>query len=332
MMKAFVELGYWLKSSDLKWTKAKKEAQQKNPWFTESFIDLSSSNIASNYLAEDKLVPWLQQYAFDDSIVSKDIGLIMAGNLPLVGFHDLLCVLACGHRAIIKLSDRDNVLLPCIVDQMSISYPKLRERILFVDRLSNYECIIATGSNHSATMFAQYFSDVPHIIRKNRNSVAVLSGGETMEDLKKLGDDIFMYFGLGCRNVSKIYVPDGYSFDKALSAWSRYKYFADHSKYRNNYDYQYASAIINDEKHVANGAIILKKSRPIATPVSVVHFECYDDVGILRSHLKECEDDIQCIVTDMDLGMNTLAFGTAQQPDLLDYADGVDSIQFLLSI
>lgn len=331
---AFIRLGEWLGTDDSELNTLVADAANVNPWFTVDNINLALHSIQTHFLAPDKLESWLKRYSLEDGInrVQK-IALILAGNIPLVGFHDTMCVLLSGHQALVKLSDKDNILLPALCNKMSQWCPELARSISFIDRLQNYQAVIATGSNQSATHFEKYFAKIPHIIRKNRNSVAVLTGDESDHDLKHLGIDIFSFFGLGCRNVSKLYVPSNYDFVRLLNVLNQFKAVVDHSKYRNNYDYHLATAIINQEQYMSNECMLLIENESVASKVAVVHYAYYDNAEKLNAELKLRKNEIQCIVGKVKLSdFERVEFGQAQQPELSDYADGIDVMEFLRSI
>jgi hypothetical protein len=250
----------------------------------------------------------------------------MAGNIPLVGFHDFLCVFISGHKQTIKLSSKDDILLKHLVDIMTAWEPELKNEIRFADLLKGCDAYIATGSNNSARYFDLYFSKYPNIIRRNRTSVAVLTGQETKDELNSLADDVHQYFGLGCRNITQIFVPAGYHFIPLLGAFDKYKYFADHHKYKNNYDYQLSIALLNNIYYMTNGSVLLIENDAIFSAISQLHYSYYDDEKQVMARLKDNEE-VQCIC-----GSRGIAFGQAQKPSLMDYADGVDTMQFLLTL
>jgi hypothetical protein len=275
------------------------------------------------------LEKWLENESGNPEIKMHSIGLILAGNIPIVGFHDILCVLASGHKALIKLSSQDQKFIPYILEKLIEIEPAFERQISFIDRLKDFDAVIATGSNNTSRYFDYYFSKVPHIIRKNRNSVAVLNGQESREDLKALGHDIFDYFGLGCRNVSKLYVPKDYVFEEFFESIEEFKSVADHHKYNNNYDYNKSIFLVNLDKHLDNGFILLKEDSRFVSPLAVLYYEEYHNIEQLGSELIKNEDLIQCIVSNSKLPLSTVPFGQSQCPGLFDYADGVDTMKFL---
>jgi len=265
---------------------------------------------------------------------SKKVGLILAGNIPLVGFHDVLCVLVSGHHALIKASTQDARLIKYILGILVEIAPEYAGRFSFVDRLANFDAVIATGSNNTSRYFEYYFGKVPNIIRKNRNSVAVLTGKETKEQLFLLGHDIFDFFGLGCRNVSKIMVPKGYDLVPMFEAIEPHQPIINHHKYNNNYDYNKSIYLVNGDKHFDNGFLLVKEDDRMASPLAVLYFEYYDDLDNAQIRLAELSESIQCIVSTADLHLKTqvVGFGKSQQPKLWDYADGVDTMAFLAGL
>lgn len=310
----------------------KQRAYGANPWFVPEFIDTALQSILDEFLNPEKLQSWLSNYP-ERSGYPKNIGLIMAGNLPLVGFHDLLCVLAAGHRAIIKLSDKDPYLLPWITHHWAEILPELKDDIQYTERLEGYDAVIATGSNNSARYFEYYFASCPHILRRNRNGVAVLTGHEQVEELKGLASDIMLFFGLGCRNVSKIYLPAGYDLEKlreALSDWSQLAY---HTRYGHNLEYDAAIYIINQVPHLHLGSLILTEQADIASRIGCVHYGYYSSHDELLQMLEQDRDAIQCVVSGVPMeGWEFVPFGQSQRPRLAQYADGVDTMRFLTQL
>ena len=318
-------LGEYILQNNEHWQEAKHKAHLQNSWFTAEFIDVASDNIARAYLQKDALTAWAQQYGVPDQNTDpKNIGIIMAGNIPLVGFHDFLCAFITGHRQTIKPSSKDEVLIKHLVQQLNEWDEATRPLIAFADMLKNRDAYIATGSNNSARYFEYYFSKYPHIIRRNRTSVAILTGTETTEELEKLADDVYQYFGLGCRNVTKLYVPENYDFVPLINAFRKYDYLVDLHKYKNNYDYILAVLLLNKQYYMSNESIILHENKSLFSPIGQLNYEYYTQKP--EESLKG-NNDVQCIV-----GKNHLPFGKAQQPRLTDYADGIDTMKFLLEI
>lgn len=320
-------LGEYMLSNDPEWLDIKQRASVENAWFIPPFIDQQVTGIAHNYLDPEKLQPFAVRYLnASDKAANKTIGLIMAGNIPLVGFHDFLCVFISGHTSRIKVSSKDNILFPHLVKQLTRWEPAVAELVRLEERLNNCDAYIATGSNNSSRYFEYYFSKYPHIIRKNRTSVAILDGNETIEQLGALADDVYMYFGLGCRNVTKLYVPKDYDFVPLLESFKKYNHLFEHHKYKNNYDYQLAILIINRIYYMTNGSIILREDPALFSPISELNYEFYTDQQAVRDSLSGNEA-VQCIV-----GKGHVDFGQAQSPSIDDFADGVDVMAFLRSL
>ena len=303
-----------------------KRAKESNPWFTEDNVLFAIENWAK-LLNEKELKKWIKKYHVE-KIKPKTIAVIMAGNIPLVGFHDFLSVLISNHRIQAKLSSNDKFLLPMLAKYLETIQPEFKQKIHFVDKLDNYDAVIATGSDNTARYFDYYFGKYPHIIRKNRNGVAVLSGQETKEDLEKLGEDIFRYFGLGCRSVSKLFVPKNYDFDVFFRAIYKYRDIINYKKYENNYTYNKAVFLMSNFKLIENGFLILKEDVSYASPIATLFYEFYDDLDGLQQKLNLDQDKIQVIVSKLPI-KNAIDFGQTQIPKLTDYADGVDTVKFL---
>ncbi len=320
-----LKLRNYLLENPEEWQNIKHTASIYNGWFTPAFIDLAVANIIDQFLDKNKLTEWINHYFLDDAVVSKNVGVVMAGNIPLVGFHDFLCVFVSGHVQTIKLSSKDDVLLKHLVTKMIDWDAGIQNYIFFAPMLKGCDAYIATGSNNSARYFDYYFSKYPSIIRKNRTSVAFLKGDESAEMLEKLSDDIHTFFGLGCRNVTKIFVPREYDFVPLLNAFYRYKYFADHHKYRNNYDYNLSIQIMNNRYYMTNESTLLVESDAIFSPISQLNYSFYDNFETALASVKGNET-LQCIA-----GYD-FPFGKVQSPGLTDYADGLDTMQFLLTL
>jgi hypothetical protein len=319
------QLKEYLASNDAAWEEAKARAGMVNGWFTPEFINLSVNNIITQMLDKNKLLQWAQHYHLDDHISPKKVGIVMAGNIPLVGFHDFLCVFVSGHSQLIKLSSKDNVLLKYLVQKMYSWNDELQKLVSFADMLKGCDAYIATGSNNSAMYFDQYFAKYPSIIRRNRTSVALLSGSESPADLENLSHDIHQFFGLGCRNVTKLYVPQEYNFVPLLQSFHQYRYFSDHHKYRNNYDYNLSLLLMNNRFYMTNETTLLVENEALFSPIAQVNYSFYDSEQQTMEQLKN-NPGVQCIAGSQ------IAFGKAQSPALTDYADGVDIMQFLLSL
>jgi len=305
-------------------------SQSHNGWYTPEQVHFAIASWAEA-LTDENLNQWLSNYNFS-AVQPKKIALILAGNIPLVGFHDFISVLIAGHDVLIKTSSNDQHLLPFLANYLIAVEPDFKSKITFVEgKLENFDAVIATGSNNTARYFEYYFKDKPSIIRKNRNSVAVLNGEETKEQLIALGEDIFRYFGLGCRNVSKLFVPKGYSFDPFFEAIFEYQDVIHYEKYANNYDYNKAVFLMSNFKLLDNGFLTIKEDSSYSSPISSVFYEYYENLETLQTRLEAENEQIQCIVSN-NLVKNSIEFGTTQKPNLWDYADNVDTLSFLLTI
>jgi hypothetical protein len=327
-IKAFEALSHIMAQPDEQLSALINSAHHYNAWFTPKSVQMAVNAIAG-MLNEKDLKTWLLNKPSITEAKMRSVGLILAGNIPIVGFHDILCVLASGHKALIKLSSQDQKLIPYILNKLVEIEPGFELQIIYIDRLKEFDAVIATGSNNTSRYFDYYFSKVPHIIRKNRNSVAVLDGEESKADLKALGNDIFDYFGLGCRNVSKLYVPQGYDFRIFFESIEEFKTVADHHKYNNNYDYNKSIFLVNLDKHLDNGFLLLKEDSRFVSPLAVLYYEEYSSLEKVGAELLKNEDLIQCTVSNAKLPISTVKFGQSQCPGLFDYADGVDTMKFL---
>ena len=302
-------------------------SQSHNGWFTPEQVYFAVQSWAEA-LKKDNLNQWLSNYDLTN-VKPKTVGLILAGNIPLVGFHDFLSVLIAGHNVLVKTSSNDQHLIKFLANYLLSINPEIGKSIVFTDgKLENFDAVIATGSNNTARYFEFYFKDKPSIIRKNRNSVAVLTGNETHEDLVNLGEDIFRYFGLGCRNVSKLFVPKEYDFQPFFQAVYEYKDVIFYEKYSNNYDYNKAVFLMSNFKLLDNEFLTLKEDTSYASPISSVFYEYYDNINELKNRLDKENEQIQCIVSK-DVTNNSIPFGQTQKPNLWDYADNVDTLEFL---
>ncbi len=298
-----------------------KLAEIHNPWFTQDNLKFCLEQWGK-ILTKENLRNWISNYSTTEN--PKNVGIIMAGNIPLVGFHDLISVLLSGHHAIVKTSSKDDILMSFVMDYLK-EFEALKNVIQKIERLQNHDAVIATGSNNTARYFEYYFKEIPNIIRKNRTSVAILKGNETVEDLRKLAEDIFRYFGLGCRNVTKIYLPKGFNTDLLFESFYEWKEVINHTKYANNYEYNRAIYLMGSETFLDNNFVMLKESDEFFSPIGVVNYEFYENLEDVRKELTQNEEKIQCIVGN-DFEVN---FGETQKPSLTDYADGVDVMKFL---
>jgi len=310
-----------------------QQASNANDWFTKDNLNFAISSIA-DILTEKNINTWLGKYPnLTDYKNSKNIAIIMAGNIPLVGFHDLLSVLIAGHKAVIKQSSKDDILIKGIVELLISIEPDFKNSVHFTDeRLKNFDAVIATGSTNSSRYFEYYFGKYPNIIRKNRNSVAVITGNETHEELKQLADDIFLYFGLGCRNVSKLFIPDDFDIDRFFKAMYHYKDVINHNKYANNYTYNRSVYLMNKIDFLENGFLILKEDFGMSSPISVLFYERFSKLETVKKRLEIDKENIQCVVSNEKEIANRIKFGEVQKPQLWDYADDVDTLKFLLSL
>ncbi len=300
--------------------------QIKNPWFTSGNVKMAVSAIADE-LTMDKLTNWCSSYpALNNDISPGNAGVVMAGNIPLAGFHDFLCVLISGNRIIAKKSSKDPDLIELIADIIISVNPGFRNMISLTNsKISDFDMVIATGSDNSSRYFEYYFGKYPNIIRKNRNSIAIIDGTESDLELKYLGTDVFSYFGLGCRSISKIYLPEDYDIRQITSKWNDFSGLVNHNKYANNYDFYKAVFLLNKEKFTDTGFLLLRVNNSLSSPVSVLNYEYYKTDTELYSGIDSIRDKIQCIT-----GHGHIPFGRAQIPSLGDYADGIDTIEFLL--
>ena len=315
---------------DSELNKLLKDSYQYNSWFTENNLKLSLKNWSTE-LNKKNIENWLENYKIELKS-SKTVAIIMAGNVPIVGFHDLMCSLILGFKCIVKLSSDDKILIPLIVKFIQSRFDGFKEKVFFESNiLKNFDAVIATGSNNSHKYFEYYFGKYPNLLRKTRHSVAVLNGNESDSELAMLSNDVFDYFGLGCRSVSKIFIPKGYDLDLLFNAFYMKRFVIDHNKYANNYDYNKAVYLMSEEKFYDNGFVILKEEKKLGSPIACVYFEYYDDLVQVKNIIKINNQNIQCVVSNEKI-FNGISFGTTQCPKLSDYADNVDTLKFLLKI
>ena len=307
-----------------------KIAQENNSWFTKDNI-LFSINSWSKALTKSNLNNFISHYSLSNS-ATKKVAIIMAGNIPLVGFHDFLSVLISGHSVLVKQSSSDKHLLPFLAKYLEFVEEDFKGKITFTEeKLTDFDAIIATGSDNTARYFEYYFKNKPNIIRKSRNSVAVITGKETEEDFTKLSNDVFQYFGLGCRSVSKLYVPIGFNFDAFFTGMYAKKDFINNAKYANNYDYNKAVYLMSEFDLLENGFLMIKEDESYSSPIATVFYEYYESETELKVKLEKDKKNIQCIVAKGFIE-NEVAFGQTQHPKLTDYADGVNTLEFLSKI
>jgi len=305
-------------------------AKNHNGWFTPDNLSFACHSW-SEALSEANIQKWTSAYDFD-VIAQKRVAIIMAGNVPLVGFHDFLSVLMSGHKVVVKLSSNDKQLLPFLAKYLTAVAPQFDGSISFTEnRLQDFDAVIATGSNNTARYFNHYFGKYPHIIRKNRNSIAVLTGNETKEQMEALADDIFRYFGLGCRNVSKLYIPTDFNKDLFFNGMFSWQRIINNNKYINNYDYNKAVYLMSKFELLDNEFMLLKEDKGHSSPISVVFYESYSSLDSIEQKLEQDANKIQCIVSTAGL-KDEIPFGKAQSPELWDYADNEDTIKFLLNL
>jgi hypothetical protein len=302
-----------------------QRAKAANGWFTPESVSQALDGIAY-MLDREKLEKWTSAYSLDPE-VPKVVGVIMAGNIPMVGFHDLMSVLLSGHIAAVKMSSQDRVLMQQVVEWLIEIEPRFKRNIDIREKLDLVDAVIATGSDNTARYFEYYFGKYPHIIRKNRTSVAVLDGTETPDELEALGRDIFSYYGLGCRNVSKVFTPQGFDFKTVFPHWESYAEVANHNKYRNNYDYQKAIYLVNGEPHLDTGFLLIRTTTELVSPTAVLFHEAFEDIRAMDTIRETHAEKIQCIV-----GHGYIPFGQAQCPEPWDYADGVNVMEFLIGL
>jgi hypothetical protein len=340
---AFSELGKVLRSAgngpvaspeEKKLNQLIETVQQYNGWFTPAFVK-NALNALGESLQKEKPEKWMKPYKnqLSQSGSPKTVAVIMAGNVPAVGFHDFLSVLISGHNILAKLSSDDDKLLPAIADILIKIEPLFAERIGFTgEQIKNFDAVIATGSNNTSRYFEYYFGKYPNIIRRNRNGVAVVNGSETEEELNALADDVFMYYGLGCRNVARIFVPAGYDFTMLQDVFAKRKEIIENNKYFNNYEYNKAIFLVNGTKHFDTGNLLMTEKDSFSSPVSVLHYSYYQDEDAINNELMLNSNQIQCVASNMPAINNKTPLGKTQSPELWDYADGIDTIKFLLSI
>ncbi|MDO5615064.1 MAG: acyl-CoA reductase [Cruoricaptor ignavus] len=314
--------------NDLIFKKLLSKSEIENAWFTQESLKFALQQWAS-LLTETQIRDWLSSYK--TAVSPKKVGLILAGNIPMVGFHDVLSVILSGHIPLIKLSSKDKRIIPFLLEKWNdFSGGNLSYEL--VEKLENYDAVIATGSNNTARYLEFYFKDKKSIIRKNRTSVAVLKGDETEQELKLLAEDIFRYFGLGCRNVTRLFIPQDFLLDRLFESFIDFGFVINHHSYANNYDYNKAIYLLNQEKFWDNNFVMLKEDDSLFSPLSVINFSRYSDLQEVDNYLKNNENNIQCVVAKPQLGLVSEQFGEAQNPKLNTYADNVDTMRFLEGI
>ncbi|WBX97136.1 acyl-CoA reductase [Chryseobacterium gambrini] len=302
-----------------------KRSEIENPWFT-----IENQKFAlkqwTDLLTKENIADWLKEYQI--SKTTKRVGLILAGNIPLVGFHDVISVVLSNHIPVIKLSSKDKYMIPFLLKKWN-EFSEGNVSFEFVERLENFDAVIATGSNNTARYLEYYFKNHLNIIRKNRTSIAVLKGDETEEELKLLAEDIFRYFGLGCRNVTRLFIPQDFVIDRLFESFLDFQEIINHNKYANNYDYNRAVYLLNQDKFWDNNFVMLKEDEKLFSPLSVINFSRYSSLDEVKSFIAENEENIQCVVAKDELGLDSIKLGEAQNPGLNTYADNVDTMKFL---
>ncbi|MEX6625480.1 acyl-CoA reductase [Tenacibaculum salmonis] len=307
-----------------------KIAGENNKWFTNENL-LFAIESWTKALSEENIQKWISKENLGTNNPKK-VAIIMAGNIPLVGFHDFLSVLISGHSALVKQSSNDKHLLPFLAKYLEYVEPQLKGKITFTEeKLTDFDAVIATGSNNTARYFEYYFKNKPSIIRKSRNSAAVLTGKETKEDFENLSDDIFRYFGLGCRSVSKLFVPRNYDFESFFKGMYNKHEIINNAKYANNYDYNKTVYLMSEFDILENGFLMIKEDESYTSPIATIFYEYYDNAEDLKIKLWEEREKIQCIVANNFIE-NEISFGQTQHPELWDYADGVNTLTFLSEI
>jgi hypothetical protein len=330
-LQAFVSLGVTLKAlTPEQIRELAGRAGNANPWFDEPNVANAFNGIIS-LLDKQNLEDWVFSYDLNP-VQPQKVGVVMAGNIPMVGFHDMLCVLLAGHELYAKLSSDDTFLMKYLAGELIRIEPGFGNKIHFVEMLKDVDAVIATGSDNTSRYFEYYFSKKPHIIRRNRTSLGILTGQESTEELQALGTDIIQYFGLGCRNVSKVYVPQGYSFTPFFEAIEPLHTVANHHKYHNNFDYNKSILLVNRAPHLDNGFLLVAESEQLVSPISVLFYQTYQDAEDLNQKVNAVADKTQCLVSAQGWYKNSTAFGQAQCPAVWDYADGVDTLKFLSQI
>jgi len=321
----FVALGkHLMNQNNPELKEVKQRAQSENAWFLPEFIDASIEQICTQFLNEAALIDWAALYpTIPQEFTHKKVGIVMAGNIPMVGFHDLLSTLMAGHIAVVKLSSKDRVLMEYIIETLQKFAPLWKDQIIIQEQLKHCDAYIATGSNNTSQYFEHYFGKFPHIIRKNKTSIAIIEGTETKEELDLLANDMMLYFGMGCRNVTQIWVPEQYNFEPLLDSLKKYDFILDNHKYKHNYDYQLALLMMTRQYYMNTGSILLSENPSPFAAISQIHYQYYQAGNLPQFN----EEEIQCVV-----GKNRLAFGSLQAPKLSQYADGVDTLAFLSTL
>lgn len=330
-IEAFARLGKFIATiEEEEKNHLRDKAKSHNGWFTQESVDFALEGIL-RYLDEEKIRKWLSAYPVPpENWTPRKVGAVMAGNIPLAGFHDALCILITGNILQAKLSSQDPFLPKYLFEQLLEIEPGFLSKIEITEKLAGFDAVIATGSDNSSRYFDYYFGKYPGIIRKNRTACAVISNNDGPEDFKNLGADVFRYFGLGCRNVSKLFVPAAFDFHSLIDAWKHFDHVMDNHKYANNYHYNRSIALVNQTPHLDSGFVLLLESEELVSPVSTIHYEYYDDPAAIR--MDTIRNKLQCVVSRDGWFENSLPFGSAQLPELWHYADNIDTLDFLLKL
>lgn len=307
-------------------------ANQQNPWFVPEFSLSAMQAVAEHFLDAAKLKAWLAKYKLAQSFTDKNVGLVQAGNIPLVGFHDLLSIFISGHRAHYKPSSKDEVLQEYVLNELFAIEPKLSERFKNSQQLKEIDAVIATGSNNTNRYFEAYFKKYPSILRKNRTSVAMLDGSESEDELSALADDIFQYFGLGCRNVSKVLIPEDFEIERLLKSFEKYSWLGNHSKWDNNYTYQKSVYLVNKLSHFDTGFVLMAENSDLFAPLGMLYCQRYNDFNEVQAYLESRRGDLQVVVSKGEMDFKTVPMGQSQRPTLTDYADNIDTLEFLKNL
>lgn len=335
-IEALSSLAKWMKTHPDELELARLKSEKENPWFTEREVKNALAGISDFLLEPEKLHKWLMRYRIANAN-PKHLGIILAGNIPAVGFHDILCAYISGHITQVKLSQKDKHIIPALIHQLNSFDPNALRQIKFVDKLHHLDALIATGTNNSSRYFNYYFKDIPRLIRKNRNSIALIDSTISDKEIKQLGRDVFDYYGLGCRSVSQILVPTDFDTNRLFDQWDSYQYVMDNTKYENNFKYNYAISMMNRELFKTNNFLIMKESEDIASRISCVHIHRYSSGDEVINYCNRKEEEIQIVVSnqmnfDVQIKSPLVAIGKGQQPGPEDYADGVDTMKFLIEL
>jgi len=298
-----------------------------NPWFREEDIVKALQNLRP-WLTRESLEEWCAAYVIEDRPdIRARVALVMAGNIPLVNFHDALAILIQGHQLLSKTASRDPFLFPALAQELIKINPDFERDIQCENGLlKDFDAVIATGSNNATRYFSYYFGKYPHIIRHNRSSIAVLDGTETDEQIEAFGADVFDYFGMGCRNISLFLLPENMDVTRLAGAWKSWTSIGNHGSYFNNYEYRKAVLLINSRPHLDSGFFLMEENESLHSPIGVLHYARYRNPKHLQNMLGELAADTQVCYGFQD---ERVLPGTGQAPALMDYPDGVDTMAFL---